>query len=113
MRAEPIVELDQEKIGQLNAEEKQELVNSCPRKVYSFNGLSQAVEIEDILKCNLCNECVKYTNEKKLDKAIRIEENERKFLFTVESTGALPPASIVLKALRELQAKLDMLKQYI
>ena len=63
------------------------------------------------MKCNLCNECVKYTNEKKLEKAIRIDENERKFLFTVESTGALPPASIVLKALRELKQKLGMLKE--
>lgn len=111
MRAEPIVDLDQEKIGQLNAEEKQELVNSCPRRVFSFNGLSQAVEIEDIMKCNLCNECVKYTSEKKLDKAIRIDEAAgKKYFYTVESTGALPPAQIVLKAIRELKQKLSMLQ---
>ena len=40
MRQEPIVELDQEKIAALNAEEKQNLVKSCPRKVFSFNGMS-------------------------------------------------------------------------
>ena len=109
MRAEPMIDLDQEKIGQLNAEEKQDLVAACPRKVFSFNGLSQAVEIEDMMKCNLCNECVKFTNDKKLEKAIRIDENDRKFFFTVESTGALPPSAIVLKALREVKAKLSML----
>jgi len=113
MRAEPIVELDQDKISQLKAEEKQELVNSCPRRVFSFNGLSQAVEIEDVMKCNLCNECVKYTTEKKLEKAIRIDESERKFYFTIESTGALPPSAIVLKALREVKQKLSTLQQQI
>ena len=61
------------------------------------------------MKCNLCNECVKFTNEKKLDRAIKIDENERKFFFTVEATGALPPSAIVLKALREVKAKLSML----
>lgn len=81
--------------------------------MFSFNGLSQTVEIEDIMKCNLCNECVKYTQEKKLDKAIRIDESERKFFFTIEATGALPPSAIVFKALRELKQKLGTLQQQI
>ena len=60
MRAKPILELDQDQLNKLNQEEKQELVARCPRKVYRYNGMTQIVEIEDVEKCNLCNECVKY-----------------------------------------------------
>lgn len=63
------------------------------------------------MKCNLCNECVKYTQEKKLEKAIKIDENDRKFYFNIEATGALPPSAIVFKALRELKQKLRTLQQ--
>ena len=62
------------------------------------------------MKCNLCNECVKFTQEKKLEKAIRIDENDKKFFFTIEATGALPPTAIVFKALRELKLKLTTLQ---
>lgn len=49
------------------------------------------MEIEDANKCNLCNECVKYSQEQGLERAIRIDEKEDKFIFTVEATGALSP----------------------
>ena len=117
MRMEPIVELNQELLARLNEEEKQELVNRCPRKVYSYNGLTRAVEIEDADKCNLCNECVKYVTEdlaehKLGNTAIRIDEVQSKFIFTVEATGALPPERIVIDALHILKDKLKTLKDY-
>ena len=65
------------------------------------------------MKCNMCNECVKFIGElkdKRLEKAIRIDENEKKFFFTVESTGSLQPAAIVFKAIRELKQKLSTLQ---
>lgn len=65
------------------------------------------------MKCNLCNECVKFTTEKKLEKAIRIDENDKKYFFTIEATGALSPAAIVLKAIRELKQKLITLQDQI
>jgi len=71
----------------------------------------------------LCNECVKYVtvdldlnkNQEYKDvnvnweRMIRIDENENKFTFTVESTGALSPEEIVLKAFIVLKTKLKML----
>jgi hypothetical protein len=48
-----------------------------------------------------------------LDKAIRIDENDKKYLYTVEVTGALPPSAIVFKALREIKQKLSTLQQQI
>lgn len=41
LRGFPIVELNQDKINLLNSEQKQELVEKCPRKVFSFNALRQ------------------------------------------------------------------------
>ncbi len=80
--------------------QRKEFVARCPRKVYNFNELKQVVEIEDINKCNLCNECYKYAEkEAKIEKAVNLGEDDHKFYFTIESTGALPPKEIVKKAL--------------
>lgn len=125
MRAEPILEIDQIKINKLTPEHKQELVARCPRKVYSYNAIRQSVDIEDANKCNLCNECVKYVtvdlNLKEnpeykdvninWEKMIRVDEKDNKFYFTVESTGALSPEDIVLKAFSVLKQKLSLLKE--
>ena len=42
-------------------------------------------------------------------KTVMISENDARFIFTVESTGALAPEEIVLRALKILQGKLDFL----
>jgi len=42
---------------------------------------------------------------------VRIDENMNKYIFTVESTGALSPEDIVLKAFYVLRTKLQMLKE--
>ncbi len=48
-----------------------------------------------------------------MERAVRIDENETKFTFVVESTGALPPDEIVMKAFAVLRQKLDMLKTLV
>lgn len=114
MRAEPIVELNQDKLNKLDAEQKQELVARCPRKVYSYNAMRNVVDIEDASKCNLCNECVKYVQaDLNVERAIRIDESESTFTYEVESTGALPPSEIVIKAFAVLRQKLAMLKESV
>jgi len=47
----------------LTVEQKKTFVASCPRKVYSYDAMRQAVDIEDFLACNLCDECNKYATE--------------------------------------------------
>jgi hypothetical protein len=48
----------------------------------------------------LCNECYKYAEkEAKIEKAVNLGEDDHKFYFTIEATGALPPKQIVKKAL--------------
>ena len=48
-----------------------------------------------------------------IERAIRIDEDETRFTFVVESTGALPPNQIVIKALAVLRQKLKTLKDFI
>ena len=91
----------------------------CPRKVYSYNASRNVVDIEDSSKCNLCNECVKYVQsdlDRKdidLNRAVRIDESESKYNFTVEGTGALAPEEIVIKAFTVLRQKFAMMKEYL
>mmetsp|Transcript_5686 Transcript_5686/g.7625 ORF Transcript_5686/g.7625 Transcript_5686/m.7625 type:complete len:100 (+) Transcript_5686:803-1102(+) len=99
MRKEPIVELDHDRLNQLSVEQKKTFVASCPRNVFSYDSMRQAVDIEDFNACNLCDECNKYATEQGQLGSVRLDEREEKFIFEVESTGALKPAHIVLKAI--------------
>lgn len=100
----------------------------CPRKVFSYNSLKKTVDIEDAGACILCGECSKYLNvdldpanhpeyshynidREGWDRMVRIDENMNKYIFTVESTGALSPEDIVLKAFSVLRTKLQILKE--
>jgi RNA polymerase Rpb3/Rpb11 dimerisation domain len=47
------------------------------------------------------------------ERAIRIDERDNCFYFTVESTGALQPEDIVIGAFNVLRQKLSMLKDSI
>ena len=111
MHKEPQVKIDEEKInGQdgLTADQRRTFVEKCPRKVYKFNELKQTVEIEDANKCNLCTECHRYVDKLApgFDKAVTLGEDDNKFYFTVEGTGALPPIDIVKKAFVILKDKI-------
>jgi DNA-directed RNA polymerase II subunit RPB3 len=103
MRKQPIVELEQEKVNkELTEEQRRTLVAKCPRKVFSFNNQRKIVDVENADNCSLCQECTKYTQECGLDKAVKIGENDFKFVFTVEATGAIPPEEIVITAMKIL-----------
>ena len=39
---------------------RKQFVATCPRNVYKFNEMRNAVEIEDADKCILCIECVRF-----------------------------------------------------
>lgn len=110
MRKEPIVEIDQDKINRdLDVTKRKEFVATCPRNVYRFNELRNAVEIEDADKCILCIECVRFAQANNLERAVKIAERDEKFIFTVESTGVLAPEDIVSRAMTILSHKLKSL----
>ena len=113
MYKEPIVKFDEdEKVNkELNLEQRKEFVECCPRNVFKFNELKQVIEIENSHDCNLCIECYRFTEKHNkngnLDKSVLLSENDTKFNFTIESTGALPPVDIVSRAFKILKDKID------
>ena len=112
MRKQPIVELDQEKLNKLMTEDqKREFVKKCPRKVFGFNNQRKIIDIENSDNCSLCQECVKFSQDQGVEKAVKIGEKDLKFMFTVESTGALPADEIVVTAMKILQNKLTTLQE--
>ncbi|MCS7121516.1 MAG: DNA-directed RNA polymerase subunit D [Archaeoglobaceae archaeon] len=72
-------------------------VNECSKKILRID---KKLEVLNILDCSLCKECVKVCE----NKAIKVEETND-FLFTIESTGALPVRTIMKKALEVLIEK--------
>ncbi|CAI2376972.1 unnamed protein product [Moneuplotes crassus] len=96
----------------LDTEEKIGLVNSCPASVYKLNAEKQTVDIETITDCHQCQECTIYLeNLNKKNDLLKVGQHEDHFIFTVESTGALPPEEIVSKAFTILIDKMSELSQ--
>ncbi len=93
------MEIDQDKLSrELTVEQRKEFIAKCPRGVYKFNELRQAVEIEDADKCILCIECVRYAQAQGLERSVKVGERDDKYIFTVESTGVLAPEDIVKRS---------------
>ena len=80
-------------------------VEACPRNVLDIEG--GKLRVADINACILCGDCV---NACPVDPAALTQVmKDRTFLFTVESTGGLPPERIVTEAGRILIEKLTEL----
>ena len=71
------------------------------------------IDIENADNCSLCQECIKYTQDFGIERGVRITENDHKFTFTVESTGALDPDEIVHRAMKILHDKLSSFQEHI
>ena len=79
-----------------------EVVTACPRDVLELDSKTHNINIKNLLRCNLCMECVE------TDRAIREGDNEEEaikvvgdptqIIFSLETTGALTVERIVAKA---------------
>ena len=108
MQHEPEIEFLGNTINKLSIPQKKDFVNSCPTKVYRFDEVKKTVEIDNILACTYCEECLIKLDSFGVDKtkSIRIAPKQNRFLFKVESTGSLKAEQIVVDAFRELKLKL-------
>lgn len=107
---EPDINLNQSRISEMTRKEKKSFVECCPTKVFEYSEISNKVRVKDNLACVMCNECLKFSDALKNDRAeedvLTLGIVPQKFIFTVESTGALPPEDIVVCAIRILEQKL-------
>lgn len=105
MRKQPLVEIDHDSINRrLTPAQRVEFVSKCPRKVYKINEFKQEVEIENADNCSLCQECTKFAHDicGLPNRSVIVRENDAKFFFIVEGTGAMPPEEVVLRSIRLL-----------
>jgi DNA-directed RNA polymerase subunit D len=74
-------------------------IRSCPRNLLQL--VEDKPKIIDVERCSMCRACAEACPRK----AIGVSGDPTRFLFRVESTGALPPERILLKALDALEDK--------
>lgn len=79
----------------------EECIKSCPKSILTIK--SGKVVVEREIDCTLCRECERHCPLK--PPAIRVGWDDQTFIFSVESTGVLPPERIVEEATKILAKK--------
>jgi len=72
----------------------------CPRDVFVFE--NKKLKVNKLLDCNSCLQCMELSNG-----AIKVELDDTKYVFEVESTSGLKPEEIVSRSINILEEKLD------
>jgi DNA-directed RNA polymerase II subunit RPB3 len=80
-------------------EQKQEVVQSCPTRVFAMNPRNENIDIVNSNNCIFCEECIRKVETFKMPRMIKISMKPNKFIFYVEGTGQLKAAEIVKKVL--------------
>ena len=77
-------------------------VEICPRKVLAKT--ANKVEVRDLMACTLCQDCVNACPQN--PPAIKVSWEEDTFIFSLESSGALPTEKIMTEAIKILDGQL-------
>jgi DNA-directed RNA polymerase II subunit RPB3 len=113
----PEIFINHEQLSLLTLEQKQEIVNCCPDKVLELDELTGEIRaVENAWDICTFTEDLAFTQEslkkrKEDDDFVRITPAPDRFLFNVETTGAIDSDEIVMAALRVLKRRLNYLAQ--
>jgi len=110
---EPDIRINHDAMDLLDARQKQEWVKSCPKGVYGYEEDTHTVDIEDAAACIFCDECKKKAIQLDVPDLVSIRQKQDRFLFTVETTGALRPEEVVRSAIKIIQEKLTNLHSHL
>lgn len=85
-------------------EEARELVSICPMNVFGIKKTKkrEEVEIENIYNCTMCRECIRPD---KFNEKIELGKQKKRYIFTIESVGAIKPEKLFLDALQIIRNK--------
>ncbi|KAI3970409.1 hypothetical protein MKX01_024056 [Papaver californicum] len=85
----------------------EELVKKCPAKVFDIEDLGKGKMKATVARprsCTLCRECIREENWEKRVSLRRVKDH---FIFTIESSGALPPEELFTEAVKILEEKCE------
>ncbi len=83
----------------------EECLKVCPRSIFEIKGDKIVVKEDKILDCTLCRQCEEVCPAK----AVKVGWVPNQYILYLESTGALPPKTILIEATKILVEKLDNL----
>uniref|UniRef100_A0A0E0EPD7 DNA-directed RNA polymerase RpoA/D/Rpb3-type domain-containing protein n=1 Tax=Oryza meridionalis TaxID=40149 RepID=A0A0E0EPD7_9ORYZ len=107
---EPEIRINEELMETLTLEEKRNLVESSPTKVFNIDPNTQQVVVEDAEAYTYDDEVIKKVDAMGKPGLIEINAKEDSFIFTVETTGAITAYELIMNAITVLRQKLDAVR---
>ncbi|CAL0325989.1 unnamed protein product [Lupinus luteus] len=86
----------------------EELKNKCPQNVFDiedFGSGKRRATVKNPRDCTLCRECIR--GGKDWEDRVALRRVKDHFIFTIESTGALPPEALFTEAVKILEEKCE------
>lgn len=96
---------------EIKNEKAEQLVAMCPMNVFDIEDLGKGQKRAKVARprdCTMCRECIRHPGWK--DDKVKLRRVKNHYIFSVESTGVLPPAEIVDEGLKVWLEKIQMLK---
>jgi len=111
----PEIYLNEQALGTLTMEQKMELVEVCPDQILELDEVTGKLSI-----CDYVEECATFTEDLKITQCamkkkpededfVTVKQSTDRFIFTVESTGAMDAEEILMSSLRVLKDRLNYL----
>ncbi|KAH0756192.1 hypothetical protein KY290_026462 [Solanum tuberosum] len=107
---EPEIYINEDMMESLTLEEKTELVESSPTKVFGIDPENKQVIVVDPEAYTYDDEVLKKAEAMGKPGVVEIHAKEDSFIFTVETTGAVKASQLVLNAIEVLKQKLDAVR---
>ncbi|KAG2303137.1 hypothetical protein Bca52824_031788 [Brassica carinata] len=107
---EPDIIINEDMMDTLKDEEKIDLIESSPTKVFDFDSVTRQVVVVDPEAYTYDEEVIKKVEAMGKEGLIEIRPKDDSFIFTVESTGAVKASQLVLNAIDLLKQKLDAVR---
>ncbi|KAG4935346.1 hypothetical protein JHK84_049534 [Glycine max] len=86
----------------------EELKNKCPVNVFDIEDIGKGKRRAKVARprdCTLCRECIR--GGKEWEDRVSLRRVKNHFIFTIESTGALPPEVLFTEAVKILEDKCE------
>jgi DNA-directed RNA polymerase II subunit RPB3 len=115
----PVININEEQCATLTMEQKMELVDICPDNILEIDEITGNLKaVENAHELATFTEDLKYgqaamKKQPEDEDFVTVVQSTDRFLFSVESTGAMDADEIVLSALRVLKDRLNYLAQEI